>query len=109
MYYLAYEVGAIVLRVPTFSFDQFSELFSIEKAMEFGAPLLIGCFILMNVGAFIGYYGINYLWRRSILHKMELRKFRDANLNSSMMARETCSTYKKFLAQRYHKHHEGKD
>lgn len=101
MYYFAYEVGALALRMPTFSFDQFSELFSIEKALELGAPLLVGCFILMNVGGVLGYYGIRYLWRRSVLRQLDLRKFRDANLNTSIMVRESYSTYKKFLAHRY--------
>jgi uncharacterized protein (DUF2062 family) len=109
MYYFAYEVGAYVLGSPTFSFDQFSELFSIEKALELGTPFLVGCFILMNLGAVLGYFGIQYLWRRSVLHQLELRKFRDMELNSLIMVRESYSTYMKFLEHRYKNKHEGKE
>ncbi|MGZ8973378.1 DUF2062 domain-containing protein [Methylomagnum sp.] len=104
MYYFAYEVGAYAMGSQTFSFDQFSGLFSIEKAMELGTPLLVGCFILMNLGAVIGYFGIQYLWRRSVLHQLDLRKFRDKELDTSIMVRESYATYKKFLEHR-HKHH----
>jgi hypothetical protein len=108
MYYFAYEVGAYAMGTPTPSFDQFSELFSIDKAMELGTPLLLGCFILMNLGAVIGYFGIQYLWLRSVLHQWELRKFRDMELNSAILARESYATYKKFLEHR-HKHQHGDD
>lgn len=106
MYYFAYEVGAYAMGSTTFSFDQFSELFSIEKALELGTPLLVGCFILMNLGAVIGYFGIQYLWRRSVLHQLDLRKFRDATLSSAILVRESYATYKKFLEHR-RKHHHG--
>src|SRR5690554_6872921 len=50
MYYFAYKIGAIVMGQTAFSFDKFSELFTVEKALELGAPLLVGCAILMHVG-----------------------------------------------------------
>ena len=77
LYYIAYQVGALAMGAPTFSFDQFSSLFSIDKVMELGTPLLLGCFILMNVGAVLGYYGIQYLWCRSVRHTARLRKARN--------------------------------
>ena len=104
MYYFAYEVGALAMNAPDFSFDQFSSLFSIDKALELGAPLLVGCFILMNVGAVLGYFAIQWLWRRSVLHAMELRKFRDKPLDTAVMIRESYSTYKKFLEHRFGQH-----
>jgi uncharacterized protein (DUF2062 family) len=109
MYYFAYELGAYVLKVPVFSFDQFSALFSIETALQLGAPLLVGCAILMHVGGVLGYFGVQYLWRRSVLHQLELRKFRDAELDSAILARETYRTYKKFLEHRYKYRKEGKE
>jgi uncharacterized protein (DUF2062 family) len=109
MYYLAYKVGALVMGMPAFDFDQFSELFSIEKALELGAPLLVGCFILMNIGGVLGYFGIQYLWRKSVLHQLELRRFRDAELNTAIMTRESYSTYKKFLEHRYKNRKEGRE
>ena len=108
LYYLAYELGAYVLRVPAFSFDQFSALFSIEKFLQLGAPFLVGCAILMHVGGVLGYFGVHYLWRRSVLHQLELRKFRDAELNSAIMARESYRTYRKFLEHCYKHREEGR-
>ena len=101
MYYFAYEVGALAMGAATFSFDQFSQIFSIEKVMELGTPLLLGCFILMNVGGVLGYFGIQWLWRRSVRHAAELRKFRNSPFNSAVMARESYSNYKKFLEHRH--------
>jgi hypothetical protein len=69
--------------------------------MELGTPLLLGCFILMNVGAVLGYFGIHWLWRNSIRHAAQLRKFRNAPFNSAVMANESCSNYQKFLEHRH--------
>ena len=77
--------------------------------MELGAPLLVGCFILMNLGAVLGYVGVQFLWRRSVAHQLELRKFRDVELNSVLMARESYSNYMKFLEHRYKNKSEGKE
>jgi uncharacterized protein (DUF2062 family) len=101
MYYLAYKVGAIVLGLGYFQFDQFSQLFSIEKAYELGAPLLLGCFILMNVGALLGYFGVQFLWRRSVLRKLELRRLRDTPLDTPMMIRETHANFMRILKHRH--------
>lgn len=103
MYYFAYKVGALVMGQAAFSFDQFSELFTIEKALELGTPLLIGCAILMHVGALLGYFGIRFVWRRSVLHQLELRRFRNSPLSTAFMVRESYASYKRFLAYR-HKH-----
>jgi uncharacterized protein (DUF2062 family) len=101
MYYFAYKVGALVMGQAAFDFDQFSELFTIEKALELGTPLLIGCAILMHVGAVLGYFGIQFVWRRSVRHQMELRKFRNAELSTAVMVRESYASYKKFLEHRH--------
>ncbi|MGX2040653.1 DUF2062 domain-containing protein [Methylocaldum sp. MU1018] len=107
MYYFAYKIGALVMGQAAFDFDQFSELFTVEKALELGAPLLIGCAILMHVGAVLGYFGILFAWRRSVIHQLELRKFRNAKLNTAVMVRESYASYKKFLEHR-HKHREDR-
>jgi uncharacterized protein (DUF2062 family) len=109
MYFFAYKVGALALGAEDFTFDQFSQLFTIEKALELGAPFLLGCFILMNVGGLLGYFGVQFLWRRSVLHQLELRKFRDLELNTAVMVRETYSNYRKFLEHRYKYRQEGKE
>jgi len=100
MYYAAYKVGALALGQGSFEFDQFSQLFSIEKVLELGTPLLLGCFILMNMGAVAGYFGVQFLWRRTVLHKMVLRKYRNIPLDTPLMVRETHSNFMRILKQR---------
>jgi uncharacterized protein (DUF2062 family) len=109
LYYIAYKVGALALGTPAFDFTQFSDLFTVDKIFQLGGPLLTGCFILMNLGAVLGYFGVQYFWRRSVLHRMELRKFRDSPIDSATLARESHSTYLKFLEHRYNAHRAGKD
>ncbi|QSA98671.1 DUF2062 domain-containing protein [Methylococcus sp. EFPC2] len=105
LYYLAYLVGTLALGMDHFTFQHFSEVFSIEKAWELGAPLLVGCFILMNVGAVVGYFGIQFLWQRSVRHQWWLRKYRNAPLDSTTLANESYSTYLNLLA---HRHERGR-
>lgn len=100
LYYLAYKVGALVLGQDSFDFTEFSEQFSIEKVWELGAPLLLGCFILMNAGAALGYAGIRLLWRRSVLHQWALRKYRGMPLSTALMVAENHSSYMRLLAHR---------
>ena len=100
MYYTAYKVGAFALGQGSFEFEQFSQLFSIQKVLELGTPLLLGCFILMNVGAVVGYFGAQFLWRRAVLHKMLLRKYRNIPLDTPLMVRETHSNFMRMLKHR---------
>jgi uncharacterized protein (DUF2062 family) len=100
MYYVAYKVGAFALRQGSFEFEQFSQLFSIVKVLELGAPLLLGCFILMNAGAAAGYFGVQFLWRRAVLHKVLLRKYRNTPLDTPLMVRETHSNFMRMLKNR---------
>lgn len=97
MYYVAYKVGSWALGQGSFQFEQFSQLFSIEKALELGAPLLLGCFILMNLGAALGYFGVQFFWRRSVMHRLMLRKYRNALLDTPLMVRETHSNFMRLL------------
>ena len=100
MYFAAYKVGALALGQGSFEFEQFSQLFSIEKVLELGAPLLLGCFILMNAGAVAGYFGAQFLWRRAVLHKMLVRKYRNTPLDTPLMVRETHSNFLRMLKNR---------
>jgi uncharacterized protein (DUF2062 family) len=100
LYYLAYEVGALAMGRGTFSFGEFSELFSIEKVWELGAPLLLGCFILMNVGAVLGYFGTQLLWRRAVLHRLMLRKYRNAPVDLGVIAQLSHAEYMQLLKHR---------
>lgn len=101
LYYFAYKVGSLVLGQGSFDFSQFSQLFSIETAWELGAPLLLGCFILMNVGAVLGYVVTQVLWRRSVLHRLTLRRFRNKPIDSAVLTLETHSAYKRLLQHHY--------
>ncbi len=113
MYYFAYEVGAIALGSATFSFEQFSELFDIEKAMSLGAPLLVGCFILMNVGALIGYFGIQWLWIRGVREAASFRRLRNMPFNTAEMCRLSFSSFQRYLDKHEraveHSKHTGKE
>jgi uncharacterized protein (DUF2062 family) len=97
LYFVAYKVGAIALGMGSFDFNEFSELFSIDKIMELGAPLLVGCFILMNLGAVLGYFGVQILWRRAVLHRLMLRKFRNKPLTTALMVQESYRSYRRLL------------
>jgi uncharacterized protein (DUF2062 family) len=108
MYYFAYKIGAMAMGEESFTFDQCSGLFSIEKALQLGTPLLVGCLILMTVGGLVGYFGIQLLWRQSVRHAMQLRKLRNAPFDSVRMARESYSDYKKMLEQKGHIHETNK-
>lgn len=103
MYYVAYWVGTLVMGQPSFGFNEFSEFFTIDKVWELGAPFLIGCFTLMNLGALLGYFGIRYLWRKSVIHHWELRKVRRTGLTSKTLTSETHRWYQVLI--RHHAEH----
>lgn len=100
LYYVAYKVGLMALGMEGFGFAEFSDLFSIEKIMALGTPLLLGCAILMHLGGFLGYFGVQYLWRRSVLHRWQVRKHRHAQPDTAFMVNESCSGYHRLLVSR---------
>jgi len=106
LYYAAYWVGTLVMGQPSFGFSEFSAFFTIEKVWDLGAPFLVGCFTLMNIGGLLGYFGTRFLWRRSALHRWELRKVRRKGLNTPLLIRETHASYMKLLE--HHAEHEAK-
>ena len=64
---------------------------------------------MLNIGGVLGYFGVQWLWRRSIRHAVELRKFRSSPFNSAVMARESYATYQKFIAHHTHPHPQSRD
>ncbi|MCU0733912.1 MAG: DUF2062 domain-containing protein [Methylotetracoccus sp.] len=106
MYYVAYWVGTLIMGQSSFGFNEFSASFTIEKVWELGAPFLVGCFTLMNLGGLIGYFGIQYLWRKSAIHHWELRKVRRTGLNTKILVSETYRSYQNLL--RHHAEHQAK-
>jgi uncharacterized protein (DUF2062 family) len=97
MYYFAYRVGAFSLGQNAFNFNEFSGNFSIEKAMELGTPFLLGCFILMNLGALLGYIGTRLIWRQSVMERWEARKQRNKPFDPIFFANQSHASYQRYL------------
>jgi hypothetical protein len=76
MYYFAYWVGSLLMGKEIFEFSTFSHLFSFETAWELGAPLLLGCGVLMVAGAVAGYFGVHAWWRGHVRKRWEERRLR---------------------------------
>lgn len=93
LFYLAYQLGAWVLQIETadlasveLSWEQLSlaQLFSEQLSMELisqnlssiWAPLLIGSLIIGTVLGLCGYYLVNWIWRRDVMHRWQLRSLR---------------------------------
>ncbi len=75
LFYFAYRVGLLLMQgtVPTAAFD-----FSIDGLMSglsnTWEPFLLGCVVLASVSSCVGYFGINALWRYSVIKKWTARK-----------------------------------
>jgi hypothetical protein len=54
----------------------------------------------MNAGAALGYFATQYLWRRSVLRRLTIRKYRHAPLDTPLMVRETHANFMRMLRQR---------
>lgn len=97
LYYLAYWLGTEIMGVPHFNFDQFSSIFSLDTAWDLGAPLLVGCFALMNGGALLGYFLTRYLWRRQVANRWRARQYWRTPPTLADMTRMTCREYQVYL------------
>lgn len=77
LFYGAYRLGLCVLQMPAPSADF---AFSLETFMsglgEIWQPFLLGCFIIGSVLSVLGYFGIQFFWRRSTLNRWQQRKSR---------------------------------
>ena len=51
----------------------------------------------MNVGAVNGYFGVQLLWRRSVMHRWTLRKYRHVPLDTPLMVRESHRNFVRLL------------
>lgn len=78
LYYVAYNLGALLLGQEGYSFTDFQSVFSsLGDAWEkLGAPFLLGCFGMMVLCAIAGYFGIQLFWRYHVLNAWEKRKMR---------------------------------
>jgi uncharacterized protein len=107
MYYFAYRVGAFTLGQNASNFNEFSRFFSIEKAIELGTPFLAGCFILMNLGALLGFIGVRMIWRQSVLERWNARKFRNKPFDPIFFANQSHGSYQRYLKAQAAREHKG--
>ncbi len=82
LFYFAYRVGLVLMgRTP--SAEKFE--FSLEGITSgLGAswqPFLLGCLLLAVVSSSMGYFGINYFWRRHVALRWEERRQQRLNAN----------------------------
>ncbi|OEF23542.1 DUF2062 domain-containing protein [Vibrio rumoiensis] len=77
LFYFAYRIGAWLMHRPeqTFNFE-LSWHFFVEQINTIGPPLLLGCFVCGIVLATIGYFGIQGLWRYSVVRSWKKRRSR---------------------------------
>jgi hypothetical protein len=77
MYYGAYAVGAWLMGQHIRTFEpQF--WFDWHNWLGVLGPMLLGCFIFASLAATIGYFTVQWLWRRSLLREIERRRRRYA-------------------------------
>ncbi len=69
IFYFAYILGTLLLRIPTHQYLEFN--FSSEWLFTtlglFWQPFLLGCLVLSVVSALTGYWLINFLWRLQVI------------------------------------------
>ena len=75
IFYGSYLVGTLVLNQPEqhFAFELNWAWF--EQSIEtIGPAFLVGSLVCASIASIIGYFGIDILWRRSIVHARAARK-----------------------------------
>ena len=76
-YYLAYEVGTILLRRPSHPFEfELSFEWLIEGFAQIWEPLLLGCVLLGAILSLLGFVVLDLLWRASIWGYLARRRRR---------------------------------
>lgn len=77
MFYAAYKLGAATMGQEMISPTDGSSFAWITALMEQAwQPFLFGCLLLAIISSFIGYYGIQLLWRLHIVQRWKERKKR---------------------------------
>ena len=82
MYYVAYRVGAHLLRIPPQPFEfELSFDWVLNVFVNIWQPMVVGCVLLGSISALISYAVLDLLWRRSVsvykLRKREARSRRE--------------------------------
>lgn len=74
IFYAEYLLGAWILDIPPAPFEyELSFSWLKDKLYKIGIPMYFGSFISGITLSFLGYYSINYLWRKNIMKKWKQR------------------------------------
>lgn len=75
IFYFTYKLGAWMLDIPPqpFHFEASIE-FITHQMSTIGPAFLLGCFVSGTFCALVGYFGINALWRYSVVRSWKKRK-----------------------------------
>ena len=77
MFYVAFEVGRQLLRMPPAPFEfELSVEWLLDGFIYVWQPLLLGCILLGAILSLIGFIGLDLLWRASISGYLARRKKR---------------------------------
>jgi len=83
-YYLAFEVGSILLEHPPSPFEfELSFAWLVEGFVHVWQPLLLGCVLLGAILSLIGFVALDLLWRASISDYLVRRRQRKSSQSSS--------------------------
>lgn len=70
MFYIAYLVGTWVIGVPEMNFSmELSFEWLMNEMTAIWKPFLTGCLMLGVISSLVGYFGINWIWRYSVVKK----------------------------------------
>lgn len=74
IYYGAYRVGAALSGTPVHRFGFRLSWYWLEHGLgPMWAPFLIGCLVCAVVCGFSGWLGLEFIWRRQVLHRRSIR------------------------------------
>lgn len=77
IFYAAYKVGSTVLGTDMGEFAfELSWQWVVQSLSTIGPAFLLGCLICSVIAGIAGYYGLNWLWRWSVVKSWQARKAR---------------------------------
>lgn len=77
IFYAAYKVGSTVLGTDMGEFAfELSWQWVLQSLSTIGPAFLLGCLICSVIAGIAGYYGLNWLWRWSVVKSWQARKAR---------------------------------
>jgi uncharacterized protein (DUF2062 family) len=77
IFYGAYKVGSTVLGTDMSEFAfELSWQWVVQSLSTIGPAFLLGCLICSVIAGILGYYGLNWLWRCSVVKSWQARRAR---------------------------------